>query len=355
MSIPVTEETMDIQTKQSFIERTLPAGYSSRAGKIEDYRLVFELVNAYGLRLNGRVDLTDPELIRLDWENEGFNPQTDIHTVYAPDGQLIGMVECWLTSRPPVHPWVWVCVHPDHMGRGVWEYLLAWGENRSRVALEMADSNLRVAPRTGTEHHNQAGVEVILSQGWTHVRSYYRMEIDLDSAPVVPTLPDGVIIRPFDPATETEEVYRCFVDSFRDHFGFVEQPFEHGFKEFKHNLIDEPGYDPRFWFVAVDGDKIAGISLCRPVDVEDPESGWVNELGVRRPCRKRGIAHALLIHSFAAFYARGQRRAGLGVDATSLTGALRLYEKAGMHIARQFDQFEKELRPGREISTQQVE
>ena len=181
------------------------------------------------------------------------------------------------------------------------------------------------------------------------------METDLDSAPEVPALPEGILIRPFDPATETEEVYRCFVNSFRDHFGFVEQPFEHGFNEFKHNLIDEPGHDPKYWFVAVDGNEIAGISLCRPVDAEDPESGWINELGVRRPWRKQGIAYALLKHSFSAFHARGQKRAALGVDATSLTGALRIYEKAGMHVARQFDQFEKELRPGREISTQQVE
>jgi ribosomal protein S18 acetylase RimI-like enzyme len=105
----------------------------------------------------------------------------------------------------------------------------------------------------------------------------------------------------------------------------------------------------------MEGNEIAGISLCRPVDIEDPESGWVNELGVRRPWRKRGIAYALLKHSFAAFYAHGQKRAALGVDATSLTGALHLYEKAGMHVARQFDQFEKEIRPGREISTQKVD
>jgi ribosomal protein S18 acetylase RimI-like enzyme len=238
------------------------------------------------------------------------------------------------------------------MGKGIWEYLLNWGENRSQAALDLVESGLRVAPRTGTEHHNEAGIQIIKNLGWTHVRSYYRMETDLDSAPEVPALPDGILIRPFDPAAETEAVYRCFVDAFRDHFGFVEQPFEHGFNEFKHNLIDEPGYDPNFWFVAVDGNEITGISLCRPVDAEDAESGWVMELGVRRAWRKRGIAFALLKHSFAAFYARGQKRAGLGVDATSLTGALRLYERAGMHVARQFDQFEKELRPGREISTQ---
>jgi mycothiol synthase len=346
---------MDASTETVTSERTLPAGYTARPGRIEDYMPVYDLVNTYARRLNGCNDLNDAELIRLDWQNDGFNPETDIHTVLAPNGMLVGLIETWMTSKPPVHPWNWICVHPDHMDKGIWEYLLNWGEKRSRAALKIVDPGLRIAPRTGTEHHNHAGIEAIKSLGWTHIRSYYRMVTDLDSAPKVPALPEGIVIRPIDPATEMEAVYHCFVDSFRDHFGFVEQPFEHGFKEFRHNLIEVPGFDPNYWFVAVDGNEIAGISLCRPVDYEDAESGWVNELGVRRQWRKRGIAITLLKHSFAAFYARGQKRAALGVDAASLTGALRIYEKAGMRVVRQFDQFEKELRPGREISTQQVE
>jgi hypothetical protein len=34
---------------------------------------------------------------------------------------------------------------------------------------------------------------------------------------------------------------------------------------------------------------------------------------------------------------------GLGVDAASLTGATRLYEKAGMHVTRRYDTYEKVL------------
>lgn len=333
----------------------LPAGCTVRAGQLSDYLLVFELSNALSLKINGCIDLDNPELIRLDWLNAGFNPQTDIHAVFGADGNLLGIAETWLNGQPPVHPWNWVCVHPDHLEDGIWEYLLLWAENRSRAALEMVPAELRVAPRTGTVHHNLGGIRTIQKLGWAHIRSYYRMVTDLESAPVVPTAPAGIIIRTYDPASETEAVYRAFRDSFKDHFGYVEEPFEHGFAQFKHNLIEDPGYDPAYWFVAVDGAEIAGICLCRPVDAEDAESGWVNELGVRRAWRKQGLGTLLLKQAFAAFYARGQKRAALGVDATSLTGALRLYEQAGMRVARQFDQFEKELRPGHEISTQIIE
>ena len=75
---------------------------------------------------------------------------------------------------------------------------------------------------------------------------------------------------------------------------------------------------------------------------------------MRRPWRKRGIGLALLRHSFNEFYRRGKRKVGLGVDAQNLTGALRLYEGAGMHIHRAFDNYEKEVRAGTEVSVQSL-
>ncbi|HVM70013.1 MAG TPA: GNAT family N-acetyltransferase, partial [Gaiellaceae bacterium] len=62
--------------------------------------------------------------------------------------------------------------------------------------------------------------------------------------------------------------------------------------------------------------------------------GHVSLLGVRRPWRRRGLGEALLLHSFAAFRAAGYRRGTLGVDASSPTGATRLYERVGMRVYR---------------------
>ena len=47
-------------------------------------------------------------------------------------------------------------------------------------------------------------------------------------------------------------------------------------------------------------------------------------------------------------------RIGLGVDASNPTGATRLYEKVGMKVAVEDVIYEKELRPGREISVQSL-
>jgi ribosomal protein S18 acetylase RimI-like enzyme len=108
-------------------------------------------------------------------------------------------------------------------------------------------------------------------------------------------------------------------------------------------------YDPSLWFLAVNGDNIAGIALCLSEARGRPELGWVSVLGVRPAWRGQGLGLALLKHAFAEFHRRGKRTVGLAVDSESLTGATRLYERAGMHVARDGRSYERVLRAGREI------
>jgi len=103
----------------------------------------------------------------------------------------------------------------------------------------------------------------------------------------------------------------------------------------------------------MDEEEIAGAAFCSPRFGGDPETGIVETLGVRRPWRRKGIALALMHHAFGEFYQRGHKHVGLGVDTENLSGANRLYEKAGMHIATGFTIYEKELRPGEELGRQE--
>jgi len=119
-------------------------------------------------------------------------------------------------------------------------------------------------------------------------------------------------------------------------------PFEEGWRELKSSQ-----HDPSLWFLAMDGDQIAGISLCQD---EKERGGWVHSLGVLRSWRQKGLGLALLHHSFGEFYRRGIHNVYLGVDSENLTGATRLYERAGMHVVREEYVYEKELRGGKELS-----
>ncbi len=169
------------------------------------------------------------------------------------------------------------------------------------------------------------------------VRHSHRMLIDLSDAMPEPIWPDGIELRTFRPGDE-----RVFYDAHQETFADSWEPIEEPYEEWAHWLLAPPAFVPDLWFLALAGDEAAGFAICHPHST-DPELGWIRILGVRRAWRRLGVGRALLLQAFSEFRRRGLRRAGLGVDAQSLTGANRLYEQAGMHVAARFDIYEKEL------------
>ena len=341
-----------ILQKEMIVE--LPKGFTARGANFEDVEPALVLYNRWSQSVIGRDEITDAQAIHREWQSPGFDPAEDIRVIFAPDGRMAGYIEVWTTVKPPIHPWIWGRVDPEYEDMGIGSWMQHWAEQRALLALPRVPDELRFAPRVGTFREALRSKELFEAFGYRHIRSSYHMIIDMDAPVPEPEFPEGITLRTFNPETDAEAVYRADNEAFRDHFGFIEMPFEEGFQRFKHFMIESEEFDPTLWFLAMDGDEIAGFNLCRPRSYDDPDLGWVGELGVRRPWRKHGLGLALLRHSFNEFYRRGRRKVGLGVDAQNLTGALRLYEKAGMHVHQAYDQYEKELRPGREISVQSL-
>jgi len=339
---------------QEHAEVSLPEGFTVRGARMEDVEPALALYNRWSHSVIGRNEISDTQAIRNEWVSPGFDPAEDIRLVFAPNGQMAGYIEVWTTAKPPVHPWIWGRVDPDYEDVGIGTWMLNWAEQRAVRALKDVPVELRFAPRVGTYREAEKPKKLFADLGYHHIRSSYHMLIEMDALVPEAEFPEGIILRTYNPETDAEAVYRAQTDSFRDHFGFVEEPFEEGLKRFRHFWESESS-DPTLLFLAMAGEEIAGINLCRPYAVDDPDIGYVGTLGVRRPWRKRGLGLALLRHSFNEFYRRGKRKVGLGVDAQNLTGALRLYENAGMHVHQAFDLYEKELRAGNEISVESLQ
>jgi len=130
------------------------------------------------------------------------------------------------------------------------------------------------------------------------------------------------------------------MEAFSDHWDFDRTRYE----EWRRLKLEGPTHDPSLFLLAHEGEELAGICLCYRHRSGDPTWGWVGTLGVRRPWRRRGLGLALLHHAFGEFHRRGMSRAGLDVDAENTTGAVALYERAGMDVERRQDTFEKALR-----------
>lgn len=318
-------------------------GLITRAASRADAESVVDLLNACAVAELGAPD-TKLETLLMEWSGPGRDLANDTFLVTTPEGQVVGYADIY--DRVPYRIWSFGRVHPDFRGRGIGAHLIHLAETAAQRAIPRAPANARVTLSQSILHQNTAAGELLRQNGYNLVRHFWRMVIDLDSPPPAPVWPEGITVRTMMRGQDDRAVHEAIHDSFSDHWGYVAWPFE----EFEHYMLGDPQFDPSLVFLAMDGNQVAGLSFCFPRIDEDPDMGWVGDLGVRRPWRRMGLGLALLQHSFGEMYRRGRKRAGLGVDTESLTGATRLYERAGMRVARQYDRYEKELRPGEELS-----
>jgi len=288
----------------------------------DEANAVAALVNAHAIAVRGEPNIT-PETVR-EWLTD---PAIDIRVaersgelacygdmMFAPDG-----LRAHLDLRE----------HPDH-------------EGSSAVLLDVLEAAAAergaTVCRAYSDRAETSYVGLLESRGYRAIRCSFEMLVALDHAPKRTALPPGVELRPRQEGEE-RAMYEASTDAFADHWGFEPRPYE----EWARRHVESALTDRSLQFLAFEGDEIAGVCLCAPHQSLQPGFGWVDVLGVRPPWRRQGLALALLTHAFAEFCDRGFDRVGLGVDGESTTGALQLYERAGMHVAKQDDTFERML------------
>ncbi|MGB2965042.1 MAG: GNAT family N-acetyltransferase [Anaerolineales bacterium] len=328
--------------------------YIVRQAGLEDIEKIHQVEEKKSLHYHG-VPGFSLELLQNYYREPGFDIKKSIHLVEDQDGKLVAHVEVWDDADPPVLPYIWLAVDPDYENQGLESYLLDWAEKRSLEALERVDPDVRVAMRSHSAHVIESSRKTKLAAGMKQIRHSFRMRVEMDEQPPEPVWPEGITMRLYNPETDAYTVFEVDEEVFQDHFGFVKEAPEEAYKKFTHHMTKDESYDPGLWFLALDGEEIVGICLCRKYGLEDKEAGYISSLGVKRPWRRKGIALALLQHAFGEFYKREKRKVDLGVDAESLTGATDLYRKAGMFVLWQFDLYEKELRPGKDLSINELE
>ncbi len=318
-----------------------------RAPVMEDIPAVVALLNVVSLAEQGVKQATEDDLHR-EWGLPSVSPEQDARLAYTAAGDLVGFVDTWgRASFTEIR--LLGCVHPDWQGQGIGAALMDWAETHAaETMLPHVPEGARVALATGTNARNDRAARLYQRRGYRVVRHFWRMvgELDQASQPALPDWPDGITIRPYIPKLDDRFVFQVMQDSFRDHWGFHAKPFD----EWRQWATSGEDFDPGLWFLAVTlesgGNEIVGAALCRAGLPEDPDMGWVGALGVLREYRQRGIGTALLRYAAGEFHRRGKARVGLTVDSENLTGATRIYERAGMHVTRQWDRYEKVLREG---------
>ncbi|MFQ5448708.1 MAG: GNAT family N-acetyltransferase, partial [Saprospiraceae bacterium] len=263
----------------------IPKTFSVRVATMDDIPAVVSLLNTCSA-LEVGIKLHDEAEMKLEWTTTGFDLTHNTQLVFAPDGQLAAVATTWMVRNPPVHPWVQIRVHPDFTGLGLGTTLTRWGEARARTAIACVPVGARVAMRCGVSGGYAPAVAFLEDYGMQQIRHFWDMEIKLDALPPAPKFPDGITMVRFRFPQDLERTYLAFDEAFEDHWGHVSSPPEEGIARWCKWVGDDPDFDPDIWFLAMDGDEIAGVSLCYNKIPHDPNMAWVDILGVRKPWRK---------------------------------------------------------------------
>jgi ribosomal protein S18 acetylase RimI-like enzyme len=214
---------------------------------------------------------------------------------------------------------------PAWRRRGIGMAMLRSAESR----LRNRGGPSRDGPRSRIlrQRYRDGRAALLEADGYEAVRHGYTMvRLDLENIPDLP-LPPGLEVRPVLPE-HYQAVWEASLEAFRDHWGFAEEA-----EEPLELWLESRNFDPTLWRVAWEGDQVAGMVLSF-IDAEENREynrnrGWTENICVRQPWRKRGLARALIARSLQAIKERGMTEAALGVDTQNLNGALHLYESMG--------------------------
>lgn len=230
---------------------------------------------------------------------------------------------------------------PEWRRQGIGSALLAWGEYRlAEIASLQSNHPQRLYESSASE--GEQGTHALLEKhGYQPVRYFFTMvRPNLDAIPDAP-LPQGLEVRAVE-MVHLQAIVDASKEAFRDHWGYSESK-----EPTVEQLKDDRNFDPTLWKVAWDGDEVAGMVLGF-IDHAENETyqrkrGWTENICVRRPWRRRGLARALIVESLHAMKKRGMQEAALGVDAENLTGALKLYESVGFKPVKRWTAFRKPM------------
>jgi mycothiol synthase len=298
----------------------LPSGYRLRPPKVDEASVIDRLSAVCDAALGAPPSLSE-DLIREFWTRPRFVLETDAWVVER-ERSVVGYAEIW--DMEPTRLSAFAVVHPEHTGRGIGSGLAALIEGR---AAEKASGPARLLSTALTQ--DEAAAQLLARRGYTWARRFWNMEAELGRRLEAPTPPSGIQLRRLDPESDLPVAHRILEEAFEDHWDYSPTPYE----AFLDRNVRRDHFDPALWIVAIDaGDPVGLLSGSAHTD-----RGWVDDLGVLRSHRGRGIATAMLRESFAEFERRGLPRVRLNVDSDNLTGAVSLYEGVGMWVVTSYD------------------
>jgi mycothiol synthase len=290
-----------------------------RSARMSDAKELTKLFEVYDVQVNGEVETTEEDTVDI----LKAVPDLESYSWLSEEAGKITGIAAMTNSSGDTYPSL-VIADPEFHHQGIESQLI------ERMSRAIVKGTITVSSNNEYEH------ELFRENGFTPVRHWFNMKIDLQEAPTVdPGIPSGFTIETFKLNKDEEETHRAFEESFQTHFDYSPSSIEEFLKRTKRE-----GFDPDLWLLLKEEEQIAGFVFCKRSTEKHAE---ITHLGVRPAWRKKGLGEILLNNAFQTLVNDGRPVIDLNVDSENGTGAVKLYQRVGMEINRHFIRYDKKV------------
>lgn len=287
--------------------------------KLDDAGAVADLMIAQEFHDAGEASVSEADILG-DWQHPAFPLAGSTIGVF--DGErLVAYGEITSTQHGEA------AVHPDYRRRGLGTQLAHW--------MQATATGFGLLRTGGQVPAGSDGDRLLESLGYAALWTAWGLILPEGATIPAAPLPTGFTVRGAGPA-DLSACWSVTEDAFLEWSKREREPEQHWIAR----VTGRPGFD--LWNLRVvegPGDDIVGVAIV----YLDDDTGYIARLATRADHRGRGFGLALMADAFGVAASHGATTSRLATDSRS--GALSLYEKAGMVVTSTWIQRAIDLGP----------
>lgn len=229
-------------------------------------------------------------------------------------------------------------ITPEFRGKGIEEELV-------ETALRELKTRGMAIVQAWAADSRQDRIRLWETLGFKLVRKFSLMKRDLRRIPLNVAKNEEATLKPLRKESDEDVKMLNWLgnECFKEHFNFRPGTIE----ETAYFLRKDPFFKDQDWFfVTLNGDHIGyiGVGIDEKYNEEkNVKGGWILDIGVLKPYRRRGIGTRLMVQGMRTLKAKSMTTAILGVDDWNVTKAMKLYEKVGFKVTKKDLTYERTI------------
>jgi mycothiol synthase len=272
------------------------------------------------------------DLERLLVAADRYDPAQDVLIVTMGERIVGYSVVQWWTESDDTRLYLslgWLV--PQWRNRGIGTAMLHWGQARCRAVAAMEPGPGKAFYGANASDSERDATALLLNEGYRAVFTVLEMGLDdLSRLPPAP-LPGGFMTRPLE-REDLPALFHSMNECYADH-PFSEVPDYAAWAQKQSDLTT--------WHVAWherSGQMAAQVQALLRKGLAELE-----EVSVRAPYRRQGLARALIVRALQAQREQGVSQARLRTVAENPQQAWRLYEGLGFRVLKRFPRYRKPM------------